>query len=117
LRSELSDKVNLSLTNEDCFRFLRARDFNIEKAKDMAEKWKIWWDTPLSGTTQSPGELDIEIDPQEDIFRTHCPDSYIGDDKDGRPIYWAKIGYISSKFHIVKKLVKEDELFIRHIRQ
>ena len=53
----------------------------------------------------------------KDVFRIHCPDSYIGDDKEARPIYWVKIGYISSQFHIIKKQVSEDELFIRHVRQ
>ena len=54
-------------------------------------------------------------DTNEDLYRIYCPESFIGDDKEGRPLFWAKAGDISSNFSKLRTLVEEDDLYFRHI--
>jgi hypothetical protein len=51
----------------DCFRFLRARKWNISKAADMANRWADWYTTPIPGAGSTTPEtiLDEIEDPNE----------------------------------------------------
>jgi hypothetical protein len=103
LRTHLSHEVNTTLHNEDCDRFLRARNYDVLKASDMVHKWAEWWNAPLPKTTEVallPNNILItqEIDLKEKIYQDLLPHSNVGEDKEGRPIYWEKTGL--SKFLI-----------------
>eukprot|EP01038_Epipyxis_sp_PR26KG_P010133 gene10133-13631_t len=114
----LSNEINEILTDHDCLRFLRARSYNLNKAKEMVLKWDHWWKTPLPGTSSLfPKDLSVLTDEKEHIFREMLPHSNLGEDREGRPLYWEKTGLISSRFSKIKKLLSEDEIVIRHIRQ
>lgn len=96
-------------------RFLRARKFNIAKAKEMllsAEKWR----------------KDMEVD---DVVRNfvftekqqidqYYPQYYHKTDKQGRPIYIERLGklnvkalyHITTKDRLIKRLISEYEKFL-----
>lgn len=64
-----------------------------------------------------PWELAELADAQESIYQALLPHSNLGEDKQGRPVYWEKTGIISSRFSQIKKKLSEDEIFVRHVRQ
>jgi len=119
LRSAISENCNKLLSDDDCHRFLRARDYQAPKSADMISKWGIWWNSPLpNATDKTPSNiLDDPMDPKEHIYQKMLPHANLGEDKEGRPVYWEKTGLISSRFAEIKKHLSEDDLFVRHIRQ
>lgn len=96
LRKRLSEQLNSLLSDADCSRFLRARNYNIDKAADMIEKWGVWWSTPLPGTDMLPKDAASKPDEQEEIYKEWMPHANLGETKEGHPIYWEKTG--QSKF-------------------
>jgi len=119
LRSSISEQSNKFLNDDDCHRFLRARDYNVSKSADMVSKWGIWWTSVLpSSVDKMPSNVNNDpIDPKEHVYQQFLPHSNLGEDKEGRPVYWEKTGLISSRFAEIKKHLTEDELFVRHIHQ
>ena len=115
------DTVNSFLSDRDCMRFLRARNMNVKKAATMAHKWWEWYNTPLQGgkgEAVSPRHiLDIPEDPNEEIYRRLMPHSNMGEDKEGRCVYWEQTGDISSRFTDIIKELTVEEMVIRHVRQ
>jgi hypothetical protein len=94
LRSLLDPEINSSLSDEDCFRFLKARSYDITKATEMITKWSVWWNIPMPGTTTAPKDVLENInDDKESLFKNFLPQSNLSEDKEGHPIYWEKTGY------------------------
>jgi hypothetical protein len=91
-RTAVGSDVSNSLGDDDCIRFLRARNGNITKASAMATTWYEWWHTSLSGSNAedlTPATILTQIDYQWDsVMKEYCPHSFEGWDKLGRPIYW-----------------------------
>jgi hypothetical protein len=91
-RTAVGSDVSNSLGDDDCIRFLRARNGNITKASAMATTWYEWWHTSLSGSNAedlTPATILTQIDYQWDsVMKEYCPHSFEGWDKQGRPIYW-----------------------------
>lgn len=112
-------RPEISLTESDCKRFLRARKWNVQQAVGMTEKWWVWWNTVLSGTDGlTPATILKNIDdPNEDVYRKLMPHSNCSSDYSGRPVYWEQTGDISTRFSEVIKHLKINDLVVRHIRQ
>lgn len=97
LRKRIPPELTGLLSEADCLRFLRARNYNIEKTTEMIEKWGKWWFTPLPGTDMLPKDAASGPDPHEEVYRELMPHSNLGETKIGCPLYWEKTG--QSKFH------------------
>lgn len=69
------------------------------------------------GSDITPSNIDPIVDPNESIYTEYMPHSNLGHDKVGRPVYWEKTGYISTRFSEIKKKLSEDEIVIRHVKQ
>ena len=140
LREALTTEENEMVSDDDCHRFLRARNHDIHKTSDMVKKWAVWYHTPLPKTTDeemTPANILIKQaeDKKEQVYIDMLPHSNVGEDKEGHPVYWEKTGLskfivfywcyisklllclVSSRFHEIKKHLSEDELFVRHVRQ
>lgn len=122
LRAAISSEINELLNDDDCARFLLARDYDLHKTTEMIEKWYDYWISPLPLTTEEPMEprnilVKQEIDLKEQIYADLLPHANYGESKEGIPVYWEKTGLISSRFQEIKKHFNEDELFVRHVRQ
>ena len=109
--------ISASLTDADCYRFLRARNYQIPATLDMTLNWYVWYHTPLSGSTYTPKDMRRraleEGDAQENVYRELLPHSNLGVDKEGRPVYWEKTGLISSRFPKIKTMLTEDDIYNR----
>mmetsp|Transcript_17097 Transcript_17097/g.28945 ORF Transcript_17097/g.28945 Transcript_17097/m.28945 type:complete len:322 (-) Transcript_17097:2207-3172(-) len=118
LRAALPGRISNELSDADLARFLRARSQNVAKATEMINKWDKWWNSALPGTESLlPKDSCTEPDAHEEVYRELMPHSNLGEDKEGRPIYWEKTGLISNRMKEVKKHLTEDQLFVRHVRQ
>ncbi|GAA0150699.1 hypothetical protein LIER_09580 [Lithospermum erythrorhizon] len=90
LRQKLLDRDLLPARHDEyhtLLRFLRARDFNIEKAIQMWEEMLNWRreygaDTMLEG---------FRFDEVEEVVQ-YYPQGYHGVDRDGRPVYIERLG-------------------------
>ncbi len=98
LRAVLPEDVNLILEDWKALKFLAARQFHITNAARMATNWAKWWHEPINHLTEwTPREMServcVEVeDHKEHVYREHCPHSYLGEDIDGCPIFWEKLG-------------------------
>lgn len=92
LRKRIPTELTGLLSEADCLRFLRARNYNIEKTTEMIEKWGKWWFTPLPGTDMLPKDAASGADPHEEVYRELMPHSNLGETKIGCPLYWEKTG-------------------------
>ncbi len=123
LRAALTEKVNGMVSDEDCHRFLTARQYDITKSLDMINKWAVWYETPLNEYKMDKKDLCpkdlllIHSDEKEHLSTEAFLWSNTGEDREGRPIYFEKTGYCASRYSEIKKNFSEDEMFVRHIRQ
>ncbi|KAG6874022.1 hypothetical protein C0995_007979 [Termitomyces sp. Mi166 len=98
-------------------RFLRARKFDVAKAKEMliaAEKWRKenGVDTILE---------DFEFTEREEVNK-YYPQYYHKMDKDGRPIYIERLGFldletmykVTTQDRLIKRFVQEYEKFAKY---
>ena len=52
----------------------------------------------------------------ENVRNAICPHSYMGLDKDSRPIYWEETGLISTRFAELSTYFSVDDLTVQHVR-
>ena len=98
LRNILNEEVNLLLEDWKALKFLAARQFHVDNAATMVNEWAKWWTAPINHLTEwTPKEMCESIcveveDEKERVFREHCPHSFQGEDMEGSPIFWEKLG-------------------------
>lgn len=120
VRKELSEENNLHMSDHDIWRFIIARKRNIPKTISMISHFCAWYDKPLPGLDAvTPRNILVEqaTDANEDIYCQYFPHSNLGHAKNGSPIYWEKTGVCSGHFQKVNKLISNDALVVRHVRQ
>ncbi len=104
LRAALTAEVNAMVTDEDCHRFLVARTYDIPKTLDMLNRWAVWWNSPLTdhqieNKDLRPRDLlTTRSDNKEHLSAGSFLWSNTGEDKEGRPMYWEKVGYRKTCF-------------------
>ncbi len=99
-----------SPNEEDCLRFLRARDFNKTNALEMlrsAHNWRTLNDVN-SLLSKEPE------DPHEAVFQAICPHLNKGFDMQGFPIYIERTGRVD--VHKLTSVLSFDLVVKRHIR-
>lgn len=100
LRKSLTDDVNEMLNDNDCHRFLTARKYDIPKTLEMVNKWAHWFKNPFTDLDCQPDIKNLcpkdclahETDNKEALLEDTYFYSYVGDDKEGRPLYIEKLG-------------------------
>ncbi len=109
--------LNEAVTDADCHRFLRARNYVLDASLEMILNWYVWYNTPLPSSQYTPRDMrrraSQEGDAQEPIYTEFLPHSNLGVDKEGRPLYWEKTGLISSRMSKIKTHLIEDDIFNR----
>jgi hypothetical protein len=120
-RSTISDDINKVFSDHDCIRFLKARGGSVVRASQMANAWHIWrhsflnalppHNIPLTPNTILASPNKVPDHPRIDLL----PIMHMGHDRDGRPIYWERTGYIQSRFTEVFEVFTVDELIQFHI--
>ena len=102
------------LDDATLLRFLRARKFDVEKAKDMFVKCEAWRETEGVNTILKDFHYT-----EKPLVAKMYPQYYHKTDKDGRPVYFEELGKvylpdmlkITSQERMLKNLVWEYELF------
>lgn len=109
--------ISEAVTDADCHRFLRARNYNLDASLEMILNWYVWYNTSLSSSQYTPRDMRRrameEGDAQEAVYTEFLPHSNLGIDKEGRPVYWEKTGVISSRMSKIKSHLAEDDIFNR----
>lgn len=118
LSNNNNNNIQNKLTKSDIKRFLLARKLDISLSLNMINSWEIWYyNTILNGQNITPRHILDQIeDPLEDLHTRLCPISHMGEDKEGRPIYWEKSGIISRSFNELINEMTVDDMLTRHIR-
>ncbi len=102
LRALLSSDVSSEVTDDDCHRFLAARKYDVPVSLDLINKWSVWYKTPFSdykleNKILRPCDLLTNLgDNKEHLVGDCYPWSNTGEDKNGNPMYWEKIGFRKS---------------------
>jgi len=111
------------MSDSDCLRFVRARKYDVSKAVLMAVKWSEWYYKVFDNNLLHPDGEPIcpanSVDQpyaMENVRNAICPHSYLGRDKEGRPIYWEETGLISTRFAELSSYFTVDELTVQHVR-
>ncbi|RYY87643.1 hypothetical protein EON63_03760 [archaeon] len=100
VRSALSEEINTEMSDFDICRFLVARGCNLDKSLEMINKWFVWYTKPFTEYEINPEKRELcpkdlkdgITDEKEEMFGELFPYSNIGEDKQGRPIYWERSG-------------------------
>lgn len=104
-------------------RCLRARAAGVSQAAEMVTRLREWRHTlleplpPRNTLSLSPNILLAHPDPI--VYHPHkhlLAVAHVGNDKEGRPIYWERTGYIQSRFHELMEHFTVDELVQYHIQ-
>lgn len=102
-------KATVESDDHTLLRFLRARQFSVDKALEMYNKYVQYRKT--SGIEQI---LTTQI-PKTELFKRLVPHSFHGFDLDGRPVYIEKTGSID--YPTVYKHFTNEELMTHHCWQ
>ncbi len=100
LKGRVSELLKGKVPHDPVFlRFLRARDFNVDKAREMLSQSLIWRkkhgvDKILSEYEKSP------------VLKEYFPGGWLHEDKDGRPLFVLRLGQMDVK-GIVKSVGEE----------
>ena len=86
--------ANELLSDEDCLRFLKSKNYHVTKTTEMVKQWFEWWNRPLPGFTDvMPKNILNYVNERENIAIDILLHANYGEDKEGHPIYWEKTGY------------------------
>ena len=86
--------ANELLSDEDCLRFLKSKNYHVNKTTEMVKQWFEWWNRPLPGFTDvMPKNILNYVNERENIATDILLHANYGEDKEGHPIYWEKTGY------------------------
>ena len=100
LKSRVSDLLKGKVPSDQVFlRFLRARDFNVEKAREMLSQSLIW--RKKHGVDKILSEYES---PQ--VVKEYFPGGWYHQDKEGRPLFILRLGQMDVK-GIVKSVGEE----------
>ena len=99
LRNTLEESLNNFYSDRDCHRFLTKHNFNMQKCHEMICQHYQWYLNPVTSweienPKLSPRDMGlVEVDSKQNQFNSVYPCSFLGEDREGRPIYWEKMGY------------------------
>ena len=98
--------ANELLTDEDCLRFLKSKNYHVPKTTVMIKQWFQWWNSPLPGFTDvMPKNILTYVNEKEHIAADILLHANFGEDKEGHPIYWEKTGYGMMRMMIVMMMM------------
>lgn len=97
-RATLPLAVSRLASDEECERFLIQRKFDLKIASEQIIKRCAWYLSPFgesfdaSDNHLSPADMLYFQNPKEQVFSSYRLNSFLGEDRDGYPIYWEKSG-------------------------
>lgn len=121
-RYHIGHLLSFTLSDLDCLRFLHARQCSIEKSVHLALQWDGWRHQllPVLPRTTLQYSPNIILSSYCDYFSSHpqidlIPCMHHGWDKESRPIFWVKLGYIQGKFNDILKSFSTEDLTQYHL--
>jgi len=101
--------ILLDRDNNDAasLRFLRARNFDVDKSVEMYNKYKQW---------RAENHVDTILYERYSVERSKWPHSFHGVDKAGRPILIERIGIVDVKYLLEREHINVNNLLRGHIR-
>ncbi|EGD79296.1 hypothetical protein PTSG_09712 [Salpingoeca rosetta] len=94
--------------NYDLARFLRARNYDVDKAEAMLRGFLKWREEEHVRTCL------LRPDPIELLWQCHSPADHYGHDRIGRPIVIERIGVV--RLHKLLRLIEREDFMTRHSR-